>query len=94
MTGRGRPHYALWTTAITVPLTIVLYVTLIPPLGGYGAAIGSTVSYSTATGLALIWFKRTTHIPLRVALVPSHADLRDYVDAFASVRRRLGRRAA
>ena len=22
VTGRGRPHYALWTTLITVPLTI------------------------------------------------------------------------
>ena len=35
VTGRGRPHYALWTTAVTVPLTIVLYVVLIPPLGGW-----------------------------------------------------------
>ena len=32
--GRGRPQYALWTTAITVPLTIVLYLALIPILGG------------------------------------------------------------
>jgi O-antigen/teichoic acid export membrane protein len=94
VTGRGRPQYALWTTAITVPLTIALYVILIPPLGGYGAAIGSTISYTTATGLALIWFKRTTHIPLRVALVPSGADLRDYVDALGNVRRRLRPRAA
>jgi O-antigen/teichoic acid export membrane protein len=94
VTGRGRPHYALWTTAITVPLTIVLYVVLIPPLGGYGAALGSTVSYLTSTSLALVWFKRTTAIPLRVALLPTRAELRDYVEAFASARRRFRAHAA
>jgi O-antigen/teichoic acid export membrane protein len=94
VSGRGRPHYALWTTAITVPLTIVLYVTLIPWLGGYGAAIGSSISYSTATGLALVWFKRTTAIPLRSALVPTSAELRDYAAALGEVRRRLRPRPA
>lgn len=89
ITGRGRPQYALWTTLITVPLTIALYIALIPPLGAFGAALGSTISYLTSTGLALMWFKRTTHISLRVALVPSRAELRDYVDALADVRRRL-----
>ncbi len=64
ITGRGRPHYALWTTAITVPLTIVLYLALIPILGAYGAALGSTVSYLASTVLGLIWFKRTTHTPV------------------------------
>ena len=93
VTGRGRPHYALLTTLITVPLTVALYLLLIPPLGAYGAALASTVSYLTATGLALVWFRRTTQIPLRAALVPSRAELRDYLDALANVRRRLRTRA-
>jgi len=93
VTGRGRPHYALLTTLITVPLTVALYLLLIPPLGAYGAALASTVSYLTATGLALVWFRRTTQIPLRTALVPSRAELRDYLDALANVRRRLRTRA-
>ena len=93
VTGRGRPHYALLTTLITVPLTVALYLLLIPPLGAYGAALASTVSYLTATGLALVWFRRTTEIPLRAALVPSRAELRDYLDALANVRRRLRTRA-
>jgi O-antigen/teichoic acid export membrane protein len=88
-TGRGRPEYALYTTLITVPLTIVLYLALIPVLGGYGAALGSTLSYFTSTGLALFYFKRTTGIPLREALVPSTAELRDYGDALANLRRHL-----
>jgi O-antigen/teichoic acid export membrane protein len=91
--GRGRPHYALLTTVITVPVTIVLYVILIPILGGYGAALGSTISYLLSTGLSLVWFKRTTHIPLRQALVPSGAELRDYADAAANLRGRLRSRA-
>jgi hypothetical protein len=77
-----------------VPLTITLYVALIPPLGDYGAALGSTISYVTATGLALRWFRSTTRIPLRAALVPSRAELRDYRTALAGVRRRLRPRAA
>lgn len=89
ITGRGRPQYALWTTAITVPLTIALYLVLIPILGGYGAALGSSISYLSSTVLALVWFKRTTHIPLHVALVPSRVELGDYVQAWATVRRRL-----
>ncbi len=89
VTGRGRPHYALITTAITVPLTVALYLLLIPPLGAYGAALGSTLSYLTSTALSLVWFKRTTRIPLRTALVPSRAELRDYGHALAQLRRRL-----
>jgi O-antigen/teichoic acid export membrane protein len=89
VTGRGRPHYALWTTAITVPLTVALYLGLIPPLGAYGAAIGSTVSYGTSAVLGVIWFKHTTAIPLREALVPTRAELRDYAAALTNVRRRL-----
>jgi O-antigen/teichoic acid export membrane protein len=93
ITGRGKPQYALWTTAVTVPLSIVLYFTLIPVLGGYGAALGSTLSYFTSTALALLWFRRTTHIPLRTAVVPSGAELRDYRDALLNVRQRLRPRA-
>jgi O-antigen/teichoic acid export membrane protein len=91
--GRGRPQYALWTTAITVPLTIALYLGLIPILGAYGAALGSTLSYFASTALGLFWFKRTTQLPLRLALVPSRAELRDYADALSDVRRRLRPRA-
>jgi O-antigen/teichoic acid export membrane protein len=93
ITGRGHPQVALWITAITVPLTIVLYVALIPPFGAFGAAVGSTLSYLSSTALALFWFRRKTHIPLRSALVPSRAELRDYVDALGNVRRRLRPRA-
>jgi O-antigen/teichoic acid export membrane protein len=94
ITGRGRPHYALLTTLITVPLTIALYLALIPPLGSYGAALGSTISYLTATGLALRWFRATTGISYSAALVPSRAELRDYASAIAGVSRRLRARAS
>ena len=72
-----------------VPLTIALYIALIPPLGGYGAAIASTVSYLMSTGLALVFFKRTTDIPLRRAIVPSRVELRDYAEALRALRSRL-----
>jgi O-antigen/teichoic acid export membrane protein len=92
--GRGHPQFALITASIIVPLTIVLYLALIPPLGAYGAALGSTVSYALSAALGVAWFKRTTGIPVRVALVPSRAELRDYADALGNVRRRVRPRPA
>lgn len=88
-TGRGKPEYALWTTAVTVPLTIALYAALIPSFGGYGAAAGSTVSYLASTALALFWFRRATGIPFTVALVPSRRELADYRFALIGARERL-----
>jgi O-antigen/teichoic acid export membrane protein len=85
-TGRGRPDYALKTVAMTVPVTVVLYVVLIPLIGVWGAAVASTCSYLMSAGLGLLWFKRTTRIPFRQALVPGTRDLRDYAEALASLR--------
>ena len=43
--GRGYPRYTLYVGAISAPLTLALYFTLIPPFDAWGAAVASAVSY-------------------------------------------------
>lgn len=89
--GRGRPRYALYGAAISVPLTLGLYLGLIPPFGAWGAAIGSSISYAASSVLGLIFFRRVTAIGLRRAFVPTREDLTDYRLAATLARSRLAR---
>ena len=90
--GRGFPRYALYTTVITVPITLALYGLLIPPLDATGAALASTLSYLISLGLSMTYFRKATGIPLREALIPLRSDLLDYVGALRLVAARLSRR--
>jgi O-antigen/teichoic acid export membrane protein len=94
VSGRGFPQYSLYATAITVPITLTLYIVLIPSLHATGAAAASTISYLLTTALSVAFLRRATAIPLRVALIPSRSDLVDYVDALRVARARLGRARA
>ena len=76
--GRGRPGYSLITALITTPLTIVLYVLLIPPFGAIGAALASTVSYTCSFLLAAIFYQRVTGAGVLARLVPTRSELADY----------------
>ncbi len=95
--GRGFPRYSLYTTLITAPITLALYVALIPTLHATGAALASTLSYVLTTILSGVFLRRATAIPLRTALIPTRSDLVDYLDAFrfahGRVRRGRSRRA-
>jgi O-antigen/teichoic acid export membrane protein len=76
--GRGYPRYTLYYGAISVPLTLALYFTLIPTLHAWGAAIGSSLSYGITSLLAFAFFRRVTGIGLREAFVPRAEDVADY----------------
>jgi O-antigen/teichoic acid export membrane protein len=89
VTGRGYPQYSLYTTFVTVPVTIALYAVLIPLSGAIGAAVGSTVSYVLSTVLALYFYGRVTGRPIRAALVPTAADLREYPAALSAALARV-----
>ena len=43
--GRGKPSYSLYSALIVTPVTIGLYLWLIPSLDATGAALASTISY-------------------------------------------------
>jgi len=76
--GRGYPGYILYSGAISVPVTLALYFTLIPAFHAWGAAIASSISYGLTSLLWLIFFRRATRIGLRAALVPRAEDVADY----------------
>jgi O-antigen/teichoic acid export membrane protein len=81
VTGRGFPQYSLYNVLICVPITLALYLILIPPLGATGAAIASTASYTITTIVALRFYRRATGASVRSAIVPTLADLREYASA-------------
>jgi O-antigen/teichoic acid export membrane protein len=78
--GRGYPRYALYGAAISVPLTLGLYFTLIPAFDAWGAATASSLSYGLTTLLTIFFFRRVTRIGIREALVPRVEDIHDYAD--------------
>jgi O-antigen/teichoic acid export membrane protein len=78
ITGRGFPRYALYITAVSMPLTLGLYFLLIPPYAAWGAATASSLSYALSALLAVVFFRRVTDIGLRRALIPLSEDIADY----------------
>lgn len=48
LTGRGKPLYATYTAVVSLVVTVVLDLILIPKLGVPGAALASSISYATA----------------------------------------------
>jgi len=78
ITGRGFPRYALYITAVSMPLTLGLYFLLIPPYDAWGAAVASSVSYALSAVLGFVFFRRVTGIGLRKALIPMSEDIADY----------------
>jgi O-antigen/teichoic acid export membrane protein len=94
VTGRGGPRYMLYSSGIGAVFTVALYFTLIPLYHEWGAAIASTLSYAFTTALVIAFFRRVTLIPLRTALLPTRADLRNYVEAIAAVRLHIRSRRA
>lgn len=76
LAGRGKPLLPTYAACVSLVMTVILDFTLIPRIGIVGAAIASSVAYTTAAviiGGALIH-----HEQLRVAqlLVPNRADLK------------------
>src|SRR6266508_2685763 len=76
--GRGHPGYILRATAIVTPLTLVLYLLLIPNFGATGAAVASTLSYTATSALYWLYFRRVSRISKLSALLPGWAEINDY----------------
>jgi O-antigen/teichoic acid export membrane protein len=91
--GRGHPGYSLVITLIVTPLTIVLYVLLIPGLHATGAALGSSISYALSFVLVVAFYARVTGAPVLRNMVPTRAELEDYRILGARIGERLRGRA-
>ena len=76
LSGRGKPQYATYTSAITVFGTVILDIALIPTFSIIGAAIASSIAYLVSSILSVIWFSKETHTQWRQVIVPTRDDLR------------------
>jgi O-antigen/teichoic acid export membrane protein len=86
LTGRGRPGYTLLPMLVTTPPTVLAYVIVIPSSGAVGAAIVSTISYTTSSAVAVALLHRLTRIPTRRLLAPRRTDVQDYKSMFGAMR--------
>jgi O-antigen/teichoic acid export membrane protein len=75
--GRGKPIYSLYTSLVVTPITIGLYVWLIPQHDATGAAVASTLSYSLSFAMAAGFYFRTTGRRVYRLLIPSRSELDD-----------------
>ncbi len=89
--GRGKPRYTLYSALISVPVTLGLYLTLIPIADEKGAAIGSSVSYLLTGLLTYLFFRRVANLGFRRTFIPTRADVGDYRLAATLAWQRLGR---
>jgi stage V sporulation protein B len=76
LSGRGKPQFAAYSAGITICITIVLDLLLIPKFSISGAAIASSIAYTTSGVLAVFWFSRETGTFPAEVLIPRGEDFR------------------
>jgi O-antigen/teichoic acid export membrane protein len=89
--GRGNPTFAFRAALITTPLTVILYVALIPWLHASGAALASTLSYSTSLILFAWYFKKLSGTRVLPLLVPTRSEIDDLRAITHAIAKRLSR---
>jgi O-antigen/teichoic acid export membrane protein len=75
--GRGKPVYSLYSALVVTPVTVLLYVWLIPWLDATGAALASTMSYCLSFVVAAVFYHRTTGRRVDRLLLPTRSELDD-----------------
>ena len=73
--GIGKPLYATYTSIITLFITIVLDIIMIPIYSITGAAIASSLAYLFSTGLLIYWFSQETQIKISEIIIPRRSDI-------------------
>jgi O-antigen/teichoic acid export membrane protein len=91
-TGLGHESYALLVGLISLPLSLVAYLLVVPGSGVTGAAVVSCASYLAASLAAGVLFARATGLPGRRFLLPTGADLDDYLRLGGRLRAEAARR--
>jgi O-antigen/teichoic acid export membrane protein len=83
---QGKIIYNTWATFIALGVTIGLDVILIPWLEVEGAAIASSIAYTSALGATVYWYARTSGRSAGEALIVQASDLREYGRALRRLR--------
>jgi len=75
LAGIGKPRLNFFVSLAGLVVTIALDLLLIPRFGIIGAAIASTLSYSTSTVVIICFFLRESTLQVRQILVPTREDV-------------------
>ena len=78
LAGLGKPQYGTWGSAISLILTILFDIWLIPIYGATGAALASTISYGVNTLVLVLLYIRHSGNPLASLLIIQKVDLEVY----------------
>lgn len=74
--GRNRLRVDFFASLAGLAMTVVLDLTLIPGHGFVGAAIASSVAYTTTMVVNMWWVVRNSNLTVRTLLVPTRTDVR------------------
>ena len=91
---RGMPEYSSIFAFVTLVVTVVLDLVLIPRMGIQGAALASSVAYFTNSTLVAIVLKRKLGVTWKALLVPSLTELGPYRQVWERIAGRLRPRVA
>jgi O-antigen/teichoic acid export membrane protein len=69
--GRGYPHYNSIVAGLTLVITVALDLLLIPRMGVLGAAMASSVAYSSTFLLATVFYRVVSRKPAGIPVRPS-----------------------
>jgi len=75
LAGRGKLEYVTYQATVSMIITIVLNILLIPRFGIVGAAIASSVSYISATLVVVRGFLKDSNLTLFSVILPSRKDI-------------------
>lgn len=82
LAGRGKPWISMKAMIPALILNVILNIILIPDHGGNGAAFSSTISYSVAAVLFLLFYSREVKIPIKEILKYSKNDFKPITSQF------------
>lgn len=74
LTAQRMPIRGMWAVAVAFAVTLALDIALIPPMGGLGAALATTLAYTVGGVVAAAIFARTFELPV-AQLVPRLSEL-------------------
>jgi len=90
LAGRGLLQYGAYSSAISLVVTVVCDLLLIPRWGITGAAVASSMSYCIAALVVLFFYVRVSGNGLTIVLIPRREDVVIYRRYCSSLARRLG----
>lgn len=84
--GRGKPLYTLYTALIVTPITVALYLILVPRLEAEGAALAKTISYLLSFAVILPFYRLATGSLSISLFVPTRSEIDDLRRLPAAIR--------